>query len=112
MKVVPYWMDWMTVFYQAEKFFYKTSHNISHPTALPYSVSLSCLHVVCACLKSIGLCAWAHILSMSCVCTISIVMCACKASLQIVCVQLEYFHTISPIILLTMDTHPSLHPPV
>src|SRR5258708_34311080 len=90
-------MEWRAYFDEAEKFLYQNSHNISHPTALLYSVSLSCLHVVCACLKSIGLCAWACILSMSCVCTISIVMCMHKASLQIVCAQLEYFHTILPI---------------
>src|SRR5258708_7911793 len=91
-------MAWMADSDQADKCLYQTSHNISHPTALPYSVSLSCLCVVCACLKSIGLCVWACILSMSCVCTISIVMCMCKASLQIVCVQLEYFHIILPIL--------------
>src|SRR5260221_10506572 len=77
-------MGWMADSDWADKCLYQTSHNISHPTALPYSVSLSCLRVVCACLKSIGLCAWARTLSMSCVCT--------EISLQSLCVHYIHCH--------------------
>src|SRR5258705_13277552 len=66
-------MAWMADSDRADKCLYQTSHNISHPTALPYSVSLSCLRAVCAC-----------ILSMSCVCT--------EISLQSLCVHYIHCH--------------------